>query len=67
MEGSMDSAKIDRIKTKQESLEKALNIAEDALFFKSNELDDDSLLIRKSVMKLLRSQKAILTLSSELL
>ena len=55
------------MKNKNDALEKVINITEETLFFKSNELDDDSIHIRRSVIKLLRNQKAILTLSTELL
>ena len=66
MDGSLDSVKSDKIKNKSDILDKVLNIAEDALFFKANELDEDSIHIRRSMMKLLKNQKAMLALSTEL-
>jgi DNA-binding XRE family transcriptional regulator len=55
------------MKNKQDALEKVINITEDTLLFKLSELDEDSIQIRRSIIKLLKNQKAILTLSTELL
>lgn len=59
-----ESQKKDSFKNKIEVLDKLLFIVEDTLFYKAEELDDDPIIIRKIIMRLLKNHKLYLAIST---
>ena len=55
-------ARQDDFKNKMEVIDKLLYIVHDTLFYKSEDLEDDPIIIRKIIMRLLKNQKMYLTL-----
>ncbi len=53
-------------KNKLDVIDKLIYIAEDALFYKTNETEEDLMFIRKVTLRLLKNQKFYLGMALEL-
>ncbi len=54
---------IENQKKQIETMDKIYNISEETLFYKSNELEEDSLFVRKFCLRLLKNHKSYLNIT----